>query len=200
MREGLFLACRGIKVEWAERSRDTYPTQSSAADWETRLARRPTQTLCVLGNHRVWCSQCREGPCGRNQRAGACPSAGARYSSSSPLVLLILLPLRYSVCFNMSKPNRSLWGIHSASSSFHFLFFPLLSFSLSFLFDGPNPPPSSCKSFMPHNSPQRTTLWENSRCRFTLFRLAEERGFDCVSICKINTLEEVLWHLGIEDV
>lgn len=80
-----------------------------------------SETLCVLGNHRVWCSQHREGPCGWNQHAGTCLGAGARYSAS----FVFLLPLA-SISYNMSAPNRSFGGILFC---FFLLSFPFLSFS-----------------------------------------------------------------------
>ena len=89
-------------------SRDTHTSQEAVP------ARRPSQTLCVLGNHRVWYSQCREGPCGRNRRAGACLLAGARYSSSSSSSSSSshsLSPLHrrlQCVCLDLPGPNRSL--------------------------------------------------------------------------------------------
>lgn len=66
MRGYLFLALEGkrLTVDGQNGSVDVHPTQARAGDWEMVLAQRPSQTLCVLGNHRVWCSQHREGPCG----------------------------------------------------------------------------------------------------------------------------------------
>lgn len=69
----------------------------------------------------------------------------------------------YSVCFNMSKPNRSLWGIHFVSSSFHFLFFPLgpLVFFIIFTWHPKTlllPHTRIYAGLMPHNRPQCTAL------------------------------------------
>lgn len=107
------------------------------------LAQRSSQTLCVLGNHRVWYSQRREGPCGRNQRAGACPFAGARYSSSfspssssfSPRLCALSPPPPVTVCVptcpGQTTPSEEF--TLSPSSSFHFLFFFLASWPSCFL-------------------------------------------------------------------
>lgn len=72
---------------------------------------RPCVFWVITG---FWYSQRREGPCGRNRRAGACPSLGPdtppplRPPRPSPLIHSHLLCQLQCVCFNMSEPNRSL--------------------------------------------------------------------------------------------
>lgn len=93
VRTGLYSGFRGNGgLQIRQNSEPRLPPQSRAAEWEAALARRPRQALCVLVNHRVWYSQRREGPCGRNRRAGACPSQGPDTPPPHPS------PLIHSLC------------------------------------------------------------------------------------------------------
>lgn len=145
----------------------THPTQCREAEWETVLAQRPSQTLCVLGNHRVWYSLCREGPCGRNRRAGACPSLGPEAPPPSPCppqpspnslspcsLASSTSPVCASTCPSQTAPSEEFTQPLPpfTLSLFHFLFF---SFSLSFLYLTPQtlllPHAILYAALMPHN-------------------------------------------------
>lgn len=123
-------------------SRD-FPYSPEQPSGKQRWLGDPSQTLCVLGNHRVWYSQRREGPCGRNRRAGACPSQGPdtpplRPPHPSPLIHSLCAPpppltVCAPTCPSQTAPSeeftRSLPPL-----LFYFLFFFIYSVPFLFLY------------------------------------------------------------------
>lgn len=168
MREGLFLASGGEKVDCrlgrmaAETRIPHSPEQEKGKRCWLRDTVRPCVFWVITG---LGIPSAGMGPCGRNQRAGACPSAGARNSSSSscsPSSSSFCLPLSHLLhqlqCVFQhvqAKPLPLRNSLCLLILSFP-LFFPLLAL-LFFLYHQTLLLPLHA-ALMSHNRPQCTPL------------------------------------------